>query len=210
MDNIIHFANVLLLASFLVSDILWLRVLNIAAGAAFILYFRMAMPNALAPVGWNLLFVSINVVQVVRLWLERRPVRLSNDELALYQLAFRTLTPREFARLAAIGTWEEAEPGARLVEQGIELDRVLALRSGVTEVLANGTRVAELKAGQLVGEMAFLSRSKTSAAVVVKERARFLAMKSEELRALFKKHPELRAGVQMAIGNDLIAKLKAA
>jgi hypothetical protein len=208
MDNLIHLANVLLLVSFLVSDILWLRVLNIAAGAAFIAYFRLATPSAIVPVAWNLLFLGINVVQVARLWLERRPVKLSNDELSLHQLAFRTLTPREFLRLVAIGTWEEAEPGARLIEQGTELERVLVLRSGVTEVVANGERVAELKAGQLVGEMAFLSRAKTSAAVVVKERARFLALKSEKLRALFKKHPELRAGVQMAIGNDLIQKLR--
>jgi CRP-like cAMP-binding protein len=210
MDYLIHLANVLLLASFLVSDILWLRLLNILAGVAFIVYFRAAMPEAMAPVGWNALFISINLVQVGRLWLERRPVRLSNDELALYQLCFRTLTPREFARLAAIGTWEDAEPGARLVEQGASLDRVLVLRSGVTEVLANGERVAELKAGQLVGEMAFLTEAKTSAAVVVKERARFLAVKAEGLRALFKKHPELRMGVQRVIGNDLVAKLRAA
>ncbi len=209
MVNLIHVANVLLLVSFLVSDILWLRVLNIAAGVAFIAYLRLTVPNAVAPIAWNLLFVSINVVQVVRLWLERRPVQLSSDELSLYQLAFRGLTPREFLRLVSIGTWEEAEPGALLVEQGTDLERVLALRSGVTEVVANGQRVAELKAGQLVGEMAFLSRAKTSAAVVVKERARFLAMKSEKLRALFKKHPELRAGVQMVIGNDLIEKLRA-
>jgi hypothetical protein len=208
MTNLIHFANVLLLASFLVSDILWLRILNIAAGVAFVVYFRVAMPSELAPIGWNALFISINVVQVVRLWLERRPVRLSNDELALYQLAFRGLTHREFARLVAIGTWEVAETGTRLVEEGIHLDRVMVLSSGMAEVLANGECVAELKAGQLIGEMAFLTRAKTSAEVVAKEKTRYLAVKAEELRALFKKHPELRSGVQMVIGNDLIAKLK--
>jgi hypothetical protein len=208
MTNLIHLANVLLLASFLVSDILWLRVLNVAAGLAFVVYFRVSMPADLAPIGWNALFISINVVQVVRLWLERRPVRLSNDELALYQLAFRGLTQREFAHLVAAGTWEEAEAGARLVEQGIHLERVLVIASGRAEVLANGQCVAELKAGQLVGEMAFLTRAKTSAAVVAKEKTRYLAVKAEELRALFKKHPELRAGVQMVIGTDLIKKVR--
>ncbi len=143
----------------------------------------------------------------------RKEAPLSSDDFSRSTSSARfqqVLTPREFLRLVAIGTWEEAEPGARLVEQGEELERVLVLRSGVTEVLANGERVAELKAGQLVGEMAFLSRAKTSAAVIVKERARFLAVKSEKLRALFKKHPELRAGVQMVIGNDLIEKLRSA
>src|SRR5262245_59612699 len=102
MSNLIHLANVLLLLSFLVRDILWLRLLNVLAGVAFIVYFATGTPPAWAPVGWNTLFLTINFVQIWRLLLERRPVRLGADELALYQLAFRGLTQQEFAKLLAI------------------------------------------------------------------------------------------------------------
>src|SRR5580700_8052424 len=100
---LIHLANVLLLLSFLARDILWLRLLNVLAGVAFIVYFAAGAAPAWAPVGWNTLFLTINLAQIWRLVLERRPVRLSADEMALYQLAFRGLTPREFACLLAIG-----------------------------------------------------------------------------------------------------------
>src|SRR6476646_3146942 len=103
MQNRIHLANVLLLLSFLVSDILWLRLLNVAAGVAFIFFFATASPPILAPVGWNAVFLTINLVQVWRLLQERRPVRLQADELSLHKLAFRALTPREFERILAIG-----------------------------------------------------------------------------------------------------------
>jgi Popeye protein conserved region len=208
MENLIHVANVLLLASFLVRDILWLRLLNVLAGAAFIVYF--AVQPAWAPVGWNALFLLINVAQIWRLFLERRPVRLSAEELALYQLAFRALTPREFVRLVGIGRWAEAASGERLVEQGVVLDRMLVLCSGAAEVVVGGARVAELRPGQLVGEMGFLTGAKTSAEVVVREPTRYLALPTETLRVLFRKHPELRAAMQAVIGSDLVAKLRGA
>jgi hypothetical protein len=210
MQNLIHVANVLLLLSFLVSDILWLRVLNMVAGLAFIAFFALSTPPMWAPVGWNLLFLVINVVQVWRLLLERKPVRLAAEELSLYQLAFRVLTPREFVRLLAIGRWENAAAGERLIEQGVHVDRVLVLHSGATDVVANGARVAELRPGQLVGEMGFLTDAKTSAAVIAREPTRYFSLPAGALRALFDKHPELRAGMQRVIGSDLVAKLRAA
>lgn len=210
MSNLIHVANVLLLLSFLVRDILWLRLLNVAAGLAFISYFAASTPFVWAPVAWNALFLSINFVQIGRLVAERRPVRLAAEDLRLYLLAFRGLTPREFSRLLSIGRWGAAEAGERLIDQGVELDRILVIFSGVTEVVVGGACVAELKPGQLVGEMAFLTESKTCAAVVAKEKTRYLALPAKALRALFASHPELRAGMQMLIGSDLVAKLKAA
>src|SRR5580700_11505455 len=166
MANLIHLANVLLLLSFLVSDILWLRLLNVLAGVSFIVYFATGTPVAFAPVGWNALFLTINVVQVWRLLLERRPVRLRAEELSLYQAAFRGLTPREFARLLSIGRWNDAQPGEELVAEGVQLDRVLVVCSGVGDVVLGGARVAQVRRGQLIGEMAFLTDERTSAAVV--------------------------------------------
>lgn len=210
MDMLIHLANVLLLLSFLVRDILWLRLLNVLAGIAFIVYFAIGSPPAWAPVGWNALFLSSNLVQIWRLLLERRPVRLSDEELSLYQLAFRGLTQQEFARLLAIGRWIEAPAGDRLVEKGVELDRLLVIHTGAADVVVGEGRVAQLRPGQLVGEMAFLTSTKTSAAVVATAPTRCLALPTTSLRALFKAHPELRAGMQMLIGSDLVAKLRAA
>jgi hypothetical protein len=208
MENLVHLANVLLLLSFLVRDILWLRLLNVLAGLAFIAYFA-ALP-AWAPVGWNGLFLLINAAQIWRLILERRPVRLSAEERALHQLAFRALTPREFARLLGIGRWAEAAAGERLVAEGVVLDRMLVLCAGAADVVAGGARVAQLGPGQLVGEMGFLTGARTSAEVVACGPVRYLALPAGALRGLFGKHPELRAAMQAVIGSDLVAKLRAA
>jgi hypothetical protein len=210
MQALIHLANLILLGSFLVRDILWLRVLTLVAGVMFIGYAGFSSPPLVASVAWNTLFVIINVVQVWRLLLERRPVRLRAEELALYQAAFRALTPREFSLFLAVARWADAAPGEVLVAEGVQLDRILVLSAGAADVVRAGAPVAAVRPGQLVGEMSFLTDAKTSAAVVATEPTRYLWVSSEALRALFEKQPALRAGMQMVIGHDLVAKLRAA
>jgi hypothetical protein len=208
MQSLIHVANVLLLLSFLVTDILWLRLLNVVAGLCFMGFALASTPPAFAMLAWNALFLIINVVQTWRLLLERRPVRLHAEELALYQAAFRALTPREFSRLLGIAAWVSASAGDELVPEGVRLDRVLVVASGGGDVVSRGARVARVGPGQLVGEMSFLTEAKTSAAVVASEATRCLALPSDALRALFRKHPEMRASMQAVIGHDLAAKLR--
>ena len=97
MRALIHLGNVLVLCSFLVRDILWLRALSILAGLSFLVYFGTSTPPVWEPVGWNLVFLSLNLVQIVRLLRERRPVQFAPDELALYTTCFRALEIRSRA-----------------------------------------------------------------------------------------------------------------
>ena len=208
MSLFIHAANLAILASFLVRDILWLRALSVLAGALFIAYFGLRPAPELEPIAWNGVFMLLNVVQIARLLRERRPVHLGEREQRLYDLAFRALSPRELLRLIAIGRWEEAKVGAVLIEQGSSPDRVLALCDGKFAVEVDGRRVAELAPGRLVGEMSYLTGAPTTARVRCVEPALFLALPANELRALTRESPELRAALQRVIGLDLAAKLR--
>ena len=79
----IHTANVLYLLSYLVRDILWLRVLTVVAGVVLMPYYLAQSPPLLAAVAWNVLFTGINAVQIARLLYERRPVVLTEDQAHL-------------------------------------------------------------------------------------------------------------------------------
>src|SRR5215470_8504259 len=97
MPYIYNTANVLYLISYLVKDILWLRLVTVVAGILLIVNAIITkMPESVA---WNLLFTTINLYQSVLLILERRPVHLSEEEQRLYARVFRSLTPREFRKL---------------------------------------------------------------------------------------------------------------
>src|SRR5262244_3952326 len=99
-EYLVHFSNVLMLVAYSVRDILWLRWFAVAAALTNIPYFLLQPTTLWPPVAWALVFTALNLYQIVRLYMERRPVTLSADEQTLYDLAFRSLRPREFVSLA--------------------------------------------------------------------------------------------------------------
>jgi hypothetical protein len=209
MAYFIHVANVLYLFSYLVRDILWLRVLTVVAGLVLMPYFLLQQPPLLAPVAWNVLFTGINAVQIARLLYERRPVVLTEDQARLYQLAFRSLTDREFLRLARAGSWKRSAPAERLVDQGVVLEELSCVLSGKLAVKVDGKLVANLEQGRFIGEMSYLTGAPTTASVEVVEPATCLSWTKASLSKLLDADPSLRAAVQLVIGRDLVTKLRA-
>jgi hypothetical protein len=209
MAYFIHIANVLYLFSYLVRDILWLRLLTVVAGLALMPYFLLQSPPLLAPVAWNVLFTAINVVQIARLLYERRPVILTENQARLYQLTFRALTDREFLRLARIGAWRKRRPNERLVAQGVVVDELWCVLSGRLAVKIDGRVVATLEPGRFIGEMSYLTGAPTTASVEALEPTTCLSWTRAPLSKLLESDPSLRAAVQLVIGRDLVTKLRA-
>jgi hypothetical protein len=210
MIVLIHVANVLYLFSYLVKDILKLRVLTVVAGLILLGYYVAEAMPVWAAIAWNILFLGINLWQVKVLLVERRPVRLEPYEQRMYRLAFRSLTPHEFAKLARIARWETVGSGARLVRRGEDLEKLMVLESGAACVEVDGRPVAPLKPGQFIGEMSFLTGEHPNADVVTLAESRVVSWERRELRAMLGGNAELRAAVQMVIGADLALKLKPA
>ena len=207
MDIWFHLANVLYVASYLVTDIMWLRALAVLGGLSSLTWTLTTPTPSLTFIGWTLVYNTINMIQIARLWHERRPVRLSAEEQTLYAAAFRTLTPREFQRLLAVGRWQDAKASEVLIEQGTSPGRMLVLASGRAAVKVDGREVATLRLGQFAGEMSFLTGARTTAAVEVVEPARFVWWPTAELERFLGKHQELRAALRLVIGKDLVGKL---
>ena len=78
-EYLVHFSNILMLVAYSVRDILWLRWFAVAAALTNIPYFLFRPERLWPPVVWALVFTAINLFQIVRIYLERRPVTLSED-----------------------------------------------------------------------------------------------------------------------------------
>ena len=207
MDIWFHLANVLYVVSYLVTDIMWLRALAVAGGLSSLTWTLTAPTPSLTFIGWTLVYNTINIVQIARLWRERRPVRLDAAAQSLYMAAFRTLTPREFQRLLAAGLWQEAPAKTVLIEEGASPGRILVLASGHAAVKAHEHEIATLGPGQFAGEMSYLTGARTTAAVETMEPVRFVSWQTSDLERFLGKHPELRAALQLSLGRDLATKL---
>jgi len=203
----IHVANLLILVSFLLKDILLLRLLSISASICFSAYFYFRPVPEWEPIAWNALFMAVNAYQCWILFMERRPVHLNLEEQKVYQMVFRSLTPREFFKLLQIAQWKEVQIEEQVVEKGIFLQQIMVIVSGGLAVHCSEEQRILLKEGQFVGEMSFLTNEKTSADVFVAEPTRLLVWRKEELQTFLDGHPSLCASMQLVIGNDLIRKL---
>src|SRR5262249_11558477 len=151
------------------------RLLTIVASLVLLAYFFLFPEPLWAAIYWNLLFTVINAYQVYLLWLERRPVLFTEEEQRLYQLAFRTLTPREVRKLVSLGRWEDVATRARLVERGRDLERMMVICAGCVSVEVDDKTIATLREGQLVGEMSFLTGEAPNADVFAVEPTRYVS-----------------------------------
>lgn len=209
MDILINAANGLYLISYLVRDILWLRILTVIAASFLIPYFYLRPDPLFAAIYWNLLFTALNLYWIVRLLIERRPVHLTGNDLRLYQLVFRCLTPREMVQLLRLGRWESADSGECFITQGQELQRLMVICVGRACVMKSGKAVEELGAGQFIGGIPFISEAAAPADVVALEETWYMSWPKPVLTGFLQKKPELNAALQMTFGFDLTKRLQA-
>jgi hypothetical protein len=67
MESLIFAANVMYLIAYFMTDILRLRMLSVAAAACIAIYFYNQPVPMLTVVGWNIVFVALNLFQIVRI-----------------------------------------------------------------------------------------------------------------------------------------------
>ena len=210
MGSMVHVANLLYLASFMMRDILWLRVLTVI-GASFLLpYYYFQAEPLLPAIYWNLAFIALNLYWIGRILLERRPVRLSADEVQLCNMVFHSLTPQEMLKLLKLAHWEDVPVGKWLVEAGKKVDRLRVIFSGRARVEAQGTPVTDLGPGDLIGQISFITNEPAPVRIVAAEPTRCVTWYKSTLKDFLSLHPDLRAAFQVVLGIDLSHKVKAA
>lgn len=210
MEYLINSANILYLFSYTVRDILWLRILTVIAASILISYFYLLPQPLMTAIYWNLLFTTLNIFWVVRLIIERRPVRLTGNDLRLYQLVFRCLTPREMLQLLKLGRWEKAAAQECFVSQGDKLDRLMVICAGKARVMRDGKRVEELGQGQFIGGISFITEKAASADVTALEETHYMSWPKETLKEFLKGKAELNSALHLTLGFDLSQRLEAA
>ena len=72
MEILVYIANGLYLVSYLVQDIIRVRVLTLAAAGCLVTYFYLLPEPLLLVVCWNLVFVAMNLFQLIRLLARRQ------------------------------------------------------------------------------------------------------------------------------------------
>ncbi len=199
-----HLAFGLIAFSFLVKDILYLRLLSILASvfSIFYNYFIPAEPMMIA-VFWNGVFIITNLYHIAIIIYEKRPVKMSPKEKELYETMFRGLSPVEFLKIIKVAEWKEFKSPLPIITQGKPVNNLILIYNGAVDVLVNDKKVAELKDGQFVGEMSFLTEKPATATCKVTHTTECLVWPQKEFKDLLKRNPSLYFTIQSLLSEQV-------
>jgi len=203
-------ANIIFLAAFMAKKIFWLRLLTITGmmvSIPYYLYFHEApMWNNIF---WVCTYALINLVMLFIIYLESRPISLSDLEQKIYDMTFKSLEPRVFKKLIDHGSLEELQPEVNLVTRDSELDSLMYVVEGEVEVVLKHGEHLIIPTGGFIGEQSYITGERTSADVKTgKEAAKIIRWNSEALRKYLAGKEVLKDNLDLIFTADLIHKLR--
>jgi CRP-like cAMP-binding protein len=210
-----NLAFILIAASFMVKDMLWLRSLSVTASFASLFYnFTITETPLWTPIFWNFFFITLNIYHVTNILLASRVLAFTPKEIELYDLLFSSLSPLEFMKLNKLCTWKKADIGDILIKEGERVESLMLIYNGCCDIVVidkdtkKQKSVAELKDGQFIGEMSFLTEKNATATVIVHHPTEFLTWNQSELKSLMSRNPSLVFSLQKAMGTQITDALK--
>jgi CRP-like cAMP-binding protein len=207
-EYLVHFSNVLMLVAYSVRDVLWLRWFAVAAALTNIPYFLLRPERLWPPVVWALVFTMINLLQIFRIYLERRPVTLSEEEQKLYEMGFRSLRPREFVSLLLAGEWKNAAVGDKVLTEGQPVSSICIAISGTVHVRTRDEDLLDLEPGHIIGTALALTGDPSPVDATFTGTARYMCWPLHDIRSFLERRPDLRVTLQGLVNHDLARKLE--
>lgn len=206
-DYLIHIANLILLVAFAVRDVLFLRILFVVGSLFALGFYYQQNPPLWSAIGWTVLYIGIHTFWVCRILLERRPVELSADETALFNLAFASIDKRKFALLASLGEWRVGQPGEPIFKQGERVAEIIVPISGKISARLEGEDLPSVGPGQLVGTTATLLGGTAPCDAFFDQPTRYIAWPVNSAQDILVQDLELRGQIQDIVNKDLAGKI---
>ena len=201
---------IIFLAAFMAKKIVWLRLLTITGNILVVPYYLYYIePPLWNTIVWVCIYTAINLVMLFIIYLESRPIKLSDLEQKIYNMTFKSLEPRVFKKLIDHGSLEELQPEVVLVTRDSELDSLMYVVEGEAEVVLKHGEHIIIPTGGFIGEQSYITGEKTSADVKTgKEAAKIIRWNSEALRKHLAGKEILKDNLDLIFTADLIHKLR--
>jgi len=203
-----HLAFGLIAFSFLVKDIFWLRIVSILASLFSVFYnYLIPLEPMWLAINWNFIFIAVNLYHIAVILYEKREVKMDAKNQELYDTLFSEMTPVEYLKISRAAKWELVKAGERIITQGMPVPDLYLIYNGTVDVIIDNEQIAELKDGEFVGEMSFLTEKVATATCKVKYDAQCLVWKQKEFKELLKRNPSLYFTIQSVLSSQVSDKL---
>jgi hypothetical protein len=201
-----HAGYILLILSMLMTRMLWLRIIAIAAGILQAIYYGVFLHD---PVGtfWETIFTLTNAGQLALLIAGARLARFNAEERAFYETAVPTLEPGDARRLIKAGRFVDAPAGTVLAKEGEVVETLAFLVSGDVAVTVAGNPVADIGPGSFIGEISVSTGGPATATATTKTAVRYLAFERPVIAKFLDNSAEIGRAIELAFRLGLRDKL---
>ncbi len=202
--NVGYFSNLVALAF---REILWIRVL-LTLGYLLRFITQYIFENNINTSIWMIIFVVINLYQIITIINERRRRYIEPKIIDLYETVFKSLTSYEFLKFWKSGQVKQVEKDFKIIERETKLNSIILLLNGQVRVQKEGTHITNLPRGSFLGEMSFITKDNASADVIADDDVSYIEWTNEELMKIKANNKDFWTKIQNILLNDLIIKIK--
>ena len=203
-----HVSYVLSALSYWMTNIYWLRVTAVIGLCFEVAYFVLVSSALYTGIGWDCVFIAINLFHLIRLTRERLRVRLAVSDRDLLRTMFEGLDDAQIGMLLNSAVWHKATEGESLTVEGEPVPALMLIAAGQVSVTVGDTVIAQMGPGSFIGEMAFLTGGNASATVTATHPTRVMRIEQSRLKTLLVVDNQIAAVLHRLLGADLAQKLR--
>ena len=202
--SFLHFSYLLTLLALSIRGILWLRIILTVSQFGHLI--NAYMNDDINKGGWTIIFILINLVQIMIIFRERRELFIPEQIRDLYDNIFHTKTSREFLHF-----WDKGEimhvDNKTLISRGDNQENLMLVLNGTAEVIRDDKKIATLERGQFIAEISYITGKPASADVLVPNDLTFYVWDKKSLNELRKKNSNIMQKLDHILTLDMAGKL---
>jgi hypothetical protein len=202
---LIHIGALVYVCCFLFRDQLYLRFFAIIGDAIYTLFYYGTVKDPFWACIYSLINMVVNLVMMSLILRDRRESMLDDRDMQLYQ-SFSGMSPGDFRRLRALGSWTTASEDTLLTTESQTLDRLYYILSGPVEITKAGRNIP-ISGKHFIGEIAYPQRVPASATVVAKPGCVYISWTHASLASVTGKHDGLKQSLSSLLSADLAMKV---
>ena len=222
MDYGLFFLNVGFILNFIAlafREILWIRILLTLGYLLRFLYQYFYNINSVYIDGltftprdysvfWMIVFVNVNLFQIIRIVNERRKRYIEPKIVDLYKSIFKNFTTYEFLFFWKIGKLSYANTGDVIISEGDYSNSIRLILTGKVKISKSNKNITYLSRGHFVGEISHVTNEPAIADVIADGEVSYMQWTNKQLNELKKNNRSFWTKIQNILLLDMIEKIK--
>ena len=187
-----------------------IRAISILGWTLIIIYLILSSSNAVIPLLWNTLFISINLYKLIMYWIRNKKNQLTEFESYVYNLVFKNFEIPEFKELLSFSEFVKVPNNTKksLIKASHKPKYLYLITKGQARVRTENGLEIIVESGAFQGEMSFIDSSTPYASVDALPNCEYLKWNQAQLSIFFKTHKDIKNKFFSLFLKDIIRKLR--